>query len=226
MLYTQMSTHGSFITFEGPEGSGKSTHIRLLKAFLEARGVAVDVTREPGGTLLGDALRNLIQHDEADAPVKRAEVLLFLACRAQHVERRIRPALEAGTWVLCDRFEDSTMAYQGYARGFDLGLLDSMNKFAANDLRPDLTVLLDVSPETSRARLAARLAETAAAPDRIEREHDDFHVKVRDGFLALAAGAPGRFAVINTERDREAVHADICAAVAARFPLPARTVTA
>jgi len=205
--------HGKFITFEGPEGSGKSTHIRLLKAFLEARGVEVVLTREPGGTPLGESVRNLLQHDQHDAPVARAEVLLFLACRAQHVARLIRPALEAGKWVLCDRFDDSTMAYQGYARGFDLALLGSVNDFAVDGLRPDLTVLLDVPPETSRARLAAR----QAAPDRIEREQDAFHVRVRDGFLDLARNAPERFVVVNTEREQGVVEADVCAAVEEKF---------
>ena len=210
-------TRGKFITFEGPEGSGKSTHIRLLRAFLEARGVGVTVTREPGGTPLGESIRNLLQHDQSEAPVARAEVLLFLACRAQHVERLIRPALEAGTWVLCDRFDDSTMAYQGYARGFDLALLGNVNGFAVDGLRPDLTVLLDVSPETSRARLAERQAATATAPDRIEREHDAFHVRVRDGFLDLARREPGRFVVVNSERGQGAVERDVCAAVEERL---------
>jgi len=205
--------YGKFITFEGPEGSGKTTHIQLLRAFLESRGGEVVVTREPGGTRLGEAIRNLLQHDQNDSPVARTEVLLFLACRAQHVERHIRPALEAGKWVLCDRFEDSTMAYQGYARGFDLPLLDRMNRFAADGLRPDLTVLLDVSPETSRARLAARQAK----PDRIERERDEFHVKVRDGFLDLAKKEPGRFAVVNAEREQERVQEDVRHVVKDRF---------
>ena len=209
------SARGKFITFEGPEGSGKSTHIRLLKAFLETRGIEMVMTREPGGTPLGESIRNLLQHGESEAPVARAEVLLFLACRAQHVERRIRPALEAGQWVLCDRFDDSTMAYQGYARGFDLTLLGGVNDFAVNGLRPDLTLLLDVSPATSRARLAAR----GATPDRIEREHDAFHVKVRDGFLDLAQKKPEQFVVVNTEREPDAVEEEIRATIAKRFSL-------
>jgi dTMP kinase len=217
-----MSTHGKLITFEGPEGSGKSTHIRLLAAFLEARGVEAVLTREPGGTPLGESIRGLLQHDRGDPPVARAEVLLFLACRAQHVERRIRPALEEGQWVLCDRFDDSTMAYQGYARGFDLQMLGAVNDFTVNGLRPDLTVLLDVSPETSRARLAARQSATASAPDRIEQEQDDFHVRVRDGFLDLARKEPGRFAVINTERGQGEVSEDIGAAVMERVPMLGR----
>ncbi|MCL2105240.1 MAG: dTMP kinase [Kiritimatiellaeota bacterium] len=213
--------HGKFITFEGPEGSGKTTHIQLLRKFLEARGIQVSVTREPGGTPLGEKIRGLLQHDPNDVPVTRAEVLLFLACRAQHVEQHIRPELAQGKWVLCDRFEDSTMAYQGYARGFDLALLDRMNDFAANGLRPDLTLLLDVSPETSRARLAAR----PSTPDRIEREHGGFHVRVRDGFLDLAKNAPERFMVVNSEREQEAVSTDICSVVAERFRFDRITIT-
>ena len=204
---------GKFITFEGPEGSGKSTHIKVLKAFLEARGIEVVMTREPGGTPLGEEIRKILQHDHSEAPVPHAEVLLFLASRAQHVERLIRPALAQGKWVLCDRFDDSTFAYQGYGRGFPMEGLRAVNAFAVSGLRPDLTVLLDVAPQTSRERLAARQATTATAPDRIEREAAAFHEKVRNGFLALAAEEPNRIAVISTERDREAVAADVRKAV-------------
>jgi len=208
---------GFFITFEGPEGSGKSTHIRALKTDLESRGIEVVLTREPGGTPLGEAIRGLLQHDHSETPVARAEVLLFLASRAQHVEQLIRPALAAGKWVLCDRFDDSTLAYQGYGRGFDVQELKTVNSFAVHGLRPDLTILLDVAPETSRARLVARQAMTATAPDRIEREAEDFHVKMRNGFLALAQNEPHRFAVINTERESDCVAADVRAAVARFF---------
>jgi dTMP kinase len=208
---------GKFITFEGPEGSGKSTHIKLLKAFLEARGIEVVMTREPGGTPLGEEIRKILQHDHSEAPVPHAEVLLFLASRAQHVERLIRPALAQGKWVLCDRFDDSTFAYQGYGRGFPMEGLRAVNAFAISGLRPDLTVLLDVAPHTSRERLAARQAKTATAPDRIEREAAAFHEKVRNGFLALAAEEPDRIAVISTERDREAVAIDVRKAIEQKF---------
>jgi dTMP kinase len=171
------------------------------------------MTREPGGTPLGEEIRKILQHDHSEAPVPHAEVLLFLASRAQHVERLIRPALAQGKWVLCDRFDDSTFAYQGYGRGFSMEGLRAVNAFAVSGLRPDLTVLLDVAPQTSRERLAARQATTATAPDRIEREAAAFHEKVRNGFLALAAEAPDRIAVISTERDREAVAADVRKAV-------------
>jgi dTMP kinase len=204
---------GKFITFEGPEGSGKSTHIKLLKAYLEERGIEVVLTREPGGTPLGEEIRKILQHDHSEPPVPSAEVLLFLASRAQHVERLIRPALQQGKWVLCDRFADSTFAYQGYGRGFDMESLRAVNAFAVSGLCPDLTVLLDVNPQTSRERLAARQASTATTPDRIEREAAAFHERVRNGFLALAKEEPERLVVINTEREPSEVAAAIRKAV-------------
>lgn len=214
---------GKFITFEGPEGSGKSTHIRLLKTFLEARGKEVVLTREPGGTPLGESVRGLLQHDHSEAPVPPAEVLLFLASRAQHVERLIRPSLEQGKWVLCDRFDDSTFAYQGYGRGFDMQELRAVNGFAISGLRPDMTVLLDVSPQTSRERLASRHAATATAPDRIEREEAAFHERVRNGFLLLADEEPTRFAVVNAERPCEVVAEEVRKVVEERLLITAET---
>ena len=212
---------GRFITFEGPEGSGKSTHIRLLAEWLEGQGRGVVCTREPGGTKLGDAVRQLLQHHEPDedAPVPRAEMLLFLASRAQHVEQVIRPALERGEWVLCDRFSDSTLAYQGYGRGFDLAHIRAADAFATCGLAPDMTVLLDVTPEMSRERLRTRQEQTDTQPDRIEREADAFHARLREGFLELARNEPGRFVVLATDRAREDVVADIREAVAGRFSL-------
>ncbi len=211
-------TSGKFITFEGPEGSGKSTHIRLLADYLRECGLEVTCTREPGGTPTGEAIRTLLQHNgSGEAPVPRTEVLLFLASRAQHVERLIRPALEQGTWVLCDRFDDSTFAYQGYGRGFDLDELRTANRFATHGLKPDLTVLLDVKPETSRARLRVRQTRTAAALDRIECEADDFHIRLRNGFLELARQEPERFVVLVTEGAQELVAANIREAVTRRL---------
>lgn len=210
-----MDSRGKFIAFEGPEGSGKSTHIRFLADHLRNLGIPVVVTREPGGTPTGEAIRKLLQHNESgEAPVPRAEVLLFLASRAQHVECRIRPALEAGAWVLCDRFEDSTFAYQGYGRGFELDELRAVNTFSTGGTHPDLTILLDVRPETSRERLSVRQAAISAGPDRIESEADDFHVRLRNGFLEMARFSPDRFAVIDTEREQELVAADVRAAIA------------
>jgi len=209
---------GKFITFEGPEGSGKSTHIRLLADYLRGRGLDVACTREPGGTPTGEAIRGLLQHNgSGEAPVPRAEVLLFLASRAQHIERLIRPALVQGVWVLCDRFEDSTFAYQGYGRGFDLKELHAANAFATCGLKPDLTLLLDVSPETSRLRLSSRQAQTSTGPDRIECESQDFHVRLRNGFLDMARLEPDRFVVLDTERNQDLVAVDIRHAVNSRL---------
>lgn len=215
---------GKFITFEGPEGSGKSSHIRLLAEHLRGCGVPVTLTREPGGTPLGAAVRRLLQHDGAgEPPTDRAEVLLFLADRAQHVERVIRPALEAGNWVLCDRFEDSTFAYQGFGRGFDAAVLRTANAFATGGLRPDLTILLDVTPETSRHRLAVRRASDAPGePDRIEAEAEAFHRRLRDGFLEMARNEPGRFVVVDSDRAQDAVAADVRDAVGRRWGFTCR----
>ena len=209
---------GKFITFEGPEGSGKSTHIGKLAAFLEHRGIHVVTTREPGGTPLSEKIRGLIQHSaEEEEPVDRTELLLFLASRAQHVEEFIIPNLAAGNWVLCDRFYDSTFAYQGSGRGFNPDIVRRLNDFAVNGLKPDLTLLIDVSPATSRERLAHRHMGGNSAPDRIEQENDDFHVRLRDGFLHLAAAEPERFYVVDAEREQAVVEADIRNYVAKRF---------
>ncbi len=189
---------GKFITFEGPEGGGKSTHVRELAAQLRAEGKTVLVTREPGGTPLAEKIRGLVREELEDPPVTRSEVLLFLASRAQVVANVIKPALARGEWVICDRFADSTFAYQGYGRGIDVGLLRQLNDFATEGLVPDLTILLDVPPEVSRARLAERQAATATTADRIEQAGREFHRRLRDGFLDLAKSEPERFAVIDS----------------------------
>ncbi|MFO7936549.1 MAG: dTMP kinase [Kiritimatiellia bacterium] len=209
---------GKFITFEGPEGSGKSTHIRKLAQFLEEQGVDLVRTREPGGTPLNEKIRELIQYGEdCEVPCDRCELLLFLACRAQHVDEFIVPELEAGRWVLCDRFHDSTFAYQGCGRGFEKEQIKQLNDFAVNGLNPDLTLLIDVSPETSRQRLKNRHISGIAAPDRIEKEKADFHVRLRNGFLELAEMEPDRFYVVDAERDCNLVQSDIRNIVSERF---------
>jgi len=204
---------GKFITFEGPEGGGKSTHIRELAEQLRAEGRTVLVTREPGGTPLAEKIRGLVREELDDPPVTRSEVLLFLAARAQVVSQVIRPALARGEWVLCDRFADSTFAYQGYGRGIDVGLLRNFNDFATEGLTPDLTILLDVPLEVSRTRLAERQAATAMAADRIEQAGSMFHRRLREGFLELAHAEPKRFAVIDSSGDRAEVSAAVLAAV-------------
>ncbi len=188
---------GKFITFEGGEGCGKSTQVLRLKASLEAAGVRVLLTREPGGTRLSELIRGLLKDEREDPPCDRAELLLFLAARAQLVRETIRPALEAGTWVVSDRFSDSTFAYQGYGRGLPLDVLKIANDFACEGMRPDLTLFLDVPPEVARARMRRREAETATAADRIESAGDAFHARLREGFKALAATEPERIVTID-----------------------------
>ena len=192
---------GKFISFEGPEGGGKSTHAAALAETLRAEGKTVLVTREPGGTRLAELIRGLVREELDDPPVTRAEVLLFLAARAQVVANVIKPALARGEWVLCDRFSDSTFAYQGYGRGIDVQLLKELNEFATEGLVPDLTILLDVPPEVSRERIAERQRATSTSADRIEAAGEAFHKRLREGFLALAKAEPERVAVIDSSGD-------------------------
>lgn len=188
---------GRFITFEGGEGCGKSTQAGRLAAALEARGVGVVLTREPGGTVLAEEIRRLIKDQADDPPCDRSELLLFLAARAQLVRNVIRPALDAGRWVVSDRFSDSTMAYQGYGRGLPLDVLRAANDFACEGLKPDLTLLLAVDPEVARARLRARETATQSAADRIERAGDAFHARLARGFAELARAEPERIVVLD-----------------------------
>ena len=188
---------GRFITFEGGEGCGKSTQARRLAETLERKGVRVLLTREPGGTWLAEEIRRLIKDQTTEAPCDRSELLLFLAARAQLVKNVIRPALADGTWVLSDRFSDSTVAYQGYGRGLPLDILRAMNDFACEALVPDLTILLDVTPETARRRLRGREQATNTAADRIERAGEEFHRRLRQGFAAQAAAEPERIVTVD-----------------------------
>ena len=197
---------GCFITLEGPEGGGKSTQIRRLADLLRAGGREVITTREPGGTPTGEAIRGLLQHDHSgESPSPPCEVLLFVASRAQLVDTVIRPAIGRGAVVLCDRFADSTLAYQGYGRGFDVSALRRLNEFAIAECVPDLTLVLDLPVDEGRARMAGRHAAGGEGPDRMEREAAEFHARVRDGFLALARAEPGRFRVIDASRAEDDV---------------------
>ena len=188
---------GRFITFEGGEGCGKSTQVKRLPAALEAAGVEVVLTREPGGTWLSEEIRHLIKDQMTDPPCDRSELLLFLAARAQLVKNVIRPALEAGKWVVSDRFSDSTLAYQGYGRGLPLDILRTANDFACDGLKPDLTLLLDVAPETAAARMRKREAATNTSADRMELAGAAFHARLRAGFAELAKAEPERIVTID-----------------------------
>ena len=192
------SPRGIFISFEGPEGSGKSTQAAELTRRLEAAGRTVMQVREPGGTRTGEAIRDILQHDKAgEAICRETEVLLFAASRAQLVRQRILPALAAAQCVVCDRFADSTTAYQGYGRGLPIEQMISINEFAIDGARPDLTLLLDIDLGTLRERMAMRHRQTGAALDRIEREAESFHRRVREGYLELAGRYPDRFVTID-----------------------------
>ncbi|MCJ7510058.1 MAG: dTMP kinase [Dehalococcoidia bacterium] len=182
---------GLFITLEGGEGSGKSTQAHALKALLEKAGRTVTLTREPAGCPLGQRVRELLSEPSLQLDA-RSELLLFVAGRAQHVAEVIRPALERGEVVICDRFGDSSVAYQGYGRGLSPDDVRLANRIATQGLVPDLTVLLDVPVETGLARKAGE-----DAPDRIGQEGAEFHQRVRQGYLALAADEPQRFLVVD-----------------------------
>lgn len=190
---------GLFITLEGGEGSGKSSQAQALKALLEAKGFSVTLTREPAGCPLGRRVRELLSEPSLELDA-RSELLLFVTARAQHVAEVIRPALKRREIVICDRFSDSTVAYQGYGRGLSLDDVHLANRMATEGLVPDLTVLLDVPVETGLARqeLALRLSKgSESGPDRIGQEGAEFHERVRQGYLAMASEEPERFLVVD-----------------------------
>ena len=201
---------GRFVTFEGGEGSGKSTQLLRLAARLRERGHDPLVTREPGGTPVAEGIRALLL-DPALEPTAVAEALLMEAARAELVATVIRPALEAGRIVLCDRYADSTLAYQGAGRGLDLGLLRQWNRVATGGLAPDLTLLFDLDPRIGLSRRSG----AAGVPNRLDRESLDFHTRVRAQYLELARAEPGRFAVIPASQPPEAIEAAAWAALSA-----------
>ena len=206
-----------FITFEGVEGSGKSTQIQLLRERLEAQGHRVLVTREPGGCAIADAIRAILLDPANRELVPRAELLLYAAARAQHVEQVIRPALAAGNLVLCDRFIDATTAYQGSGRGLSANLVAELNGIATAGVMPELTLLFDLPAELGLSRARRRNQEEALHDEgRFEMETLDFHRCVRDAYLELAGQEP-RFRVIDATGPAEAVADRVQAAVAAHL---------
>jgi len=195
---------GTFITFEGIDGSGKSTQLRLLNNFLVANGCSVLVTREPGGTQLGLRLRAaLLDAQEQVDPL--TELLVFAADRAQHVRRKLKPALETGSVVISDRYADATVAYQGAGRGFPPELISEIVQLATEGLTPDLTLLFDVSVEESTSRTMRR-STAKNKRDRLDIEHADFHRRVRDAYMKIAEAEPGRVKVIDTSGPKEVTH--------------------
>jgi dTMP kinase len=189
---------GFFITFEGADGSGKTTQLNLVKDFLEKENYDVVVTREPGALELGQKIRNILLHYEG-VVADRCEMFLFLADRAQHVDTFIKPSIRDGKVVLCDRYIDSTVAYQGYGREQDIKLLKDLNNIAINSLKPDLTLLFDVSTETAQQRVGSE-------KDRLESSGSDFHKRVRNGYLELQKEEPNRIKLINANNSIENVY--------------------
>lgn len=220
----QNITPAQFITFEGGEGVGKSTNIEFCRQLLVQQGFEVLVTREPGGTEIAEIIREQLlkkPHNERMSDV--TELLLVFAARAQHIEALVKPALARGCWVLCDRFTDSTIAYQGYGRGLALSLITQLKEIAQLGVEPDKTFLLDAPIEVGMGRAKAR-----GPADRFEVEQLDFFTRVREGFLAIAKGAPNRVQLINAGQSLVEVQADLKAALeqmlndASRLPAGSR----
>ena len=195
---------GKFITLEGIEGVGKTSNLRFIQEQLEAAGHDCIVTREPGGTNLGESLRELLLSHSDENMSPDAELLMMFAARAEHLSKVIKPALEAGKTVLCDRFTEATYAYQGGGRQLDVGKISDLETWVQGDLRPDLTVVLDAPVEVGRARAGQR-----SAPDRIEKERDDFFQRVREAYIDLSEQNPHRICLIDASVELDAVQSQI-----------------
>lgn len=215
---------GTLITFEGLDGSGKSTQLRLAAEWLGRRGIEPLVTHEPGGTPLGETLRELVLRGRGTPPADAVvELLLIVASRRQHLIEVVRPALAAGRVVLCDRFSDSSLAYQGAGRGLERGLVEAVDAFATEGLKPDLTLLFDLDPaESRRRRLGA--ARGDEGEDRLERQALEFHQRVRAGFLDIARAEPQRLVVFDANETPERIAGLVAELLAARLCLSAEGV--
>ncbi len=211
-MSTTEGRRGLFVTFEGPDGCGKSTQMRLLAERLRGQGREVVETVEPGGTVIGNQIRRILLDPANRELSPTTEILLYFAARSQNVDELIRPALERGQIVLSDRFTDSTMAYQGVARGLGEDLVSELDRVACRGLVPDLTVCIDLDPETSRARASAR-----APSDRMEGQAAEFHARVREAYRRMAAREPGRFRVFDGREPVDALAARIWEAVRERL---------
>ena len=203
---------GLFITFEGGDGSGKSTQYRLFAEYLRNRGFDVVTTREPGGTRISEKIRDLLLDPECTEMDDMTEALLFAASRAQHVEELIKPSVEAGKIVLCDRFVDSSIVYQGFGRGLG-DCVSAINEHAVRGMYPDVTFLLDISPEEGRKRTGK-----TGKNDRLEKQSMEYHAMVAEGYRKLAAAEPDRFIVIDASGSIQKVASDITDAFEKRYP--------
>jgi dTMP kinase len=211
LLWGRKVTVRLFITFEGIEGSGKTTQVHLLRDYVEGKGYRCQITREPGGCEIGDRIRDILMDSENQNLTPLSELLLIMANRAQHVAEVIRPALREGRVLICDRFHDATVAYQGFARGVALDLIEKLREMVAGGVKPDLTILLDCPVEIGLGRARERLANEnlSRSEGRFEGETGDFHQRVRDGYLAMAKTEPHRIKVVDGSRDEHAVEREI-----------------
>jgi len=205
-----------FITFEGIEGCGKSTQVKLAGRYLKKQRIPFITTEEPGGTPIGRKVREMLlnnaPHDGAEMRAE-TELLLFFAARAQHVRQVIMPSLREGKVVLCDRFSDATIAYQGFGRGLNIDLIKLINNFSSDGLKPDFTILFDLPVEIGLKRATDRISRNKgkiAAEDRFESEELEFHRRVREGYLSLARNEPDRFRIVDASEDIESVHHEVC----------------
>jgi dTMP kinase len=207
------------ISFEGIEGCGKTTQAELLNSFFTSQGYPCLVTREPGGTKIGDQIRSVLLHPENSHLTLKAELFLYLASRAQHVEEIIVPALKEGKIIICDRFVDSTVVYQGLVQGIDLAVIDELNQMATSGITPDLTFFIDCPVEKGLKRALERCERKDQEIDdtRFENKELDFHYKVRNGYLELARRKPGRIKVIDGDRDVMVIHREISSLVSERL---------
>lgn len=196
---------GLFITFEGIDGAGKSTQINMLRDYFEKKGISVVITREPGGTDIGNKIRTILLDKENTALSATAELLLYYADRAQHINECIVPALESGKYVICDRYYDSSYAYQRAGRGIDISVLDKLNSIVVKNAEPDITFLLDISLASSESRITSR----GEARDRLEAESNTFKQNVREGFLEQARRSPDRIRTINAMQSPDKIFEDI-----------------
>src|SRR2546428_1554965 len=202
---------GLFITFEGIDGCGKSTQREPLAEQLRQRGFEVVVTREPGGTEIGEGIRRLLISDASIHIAPTTELLLYVAARAQHVAELIKPSVDAGRIVISDRYTDSTVAFQGYGRGFDLEMVAKLNGFATSGLVPDLTIVFDLDPAMARARLGSR--PVGGLLGAFDEQHADFHERMRSGYLRMARSEPSRICVVDASGSAQETHSKVMALV-------------
>ena len=195
---------GLFITLEGIDGCGKSTQREMLAEKLKSRGFEIVVTREPGGTVIGEGIRLLLVSDASVHIAPTTELLLYVAARAQHVAELIRPSVDAGRIVISDRYTDSTVAFQGYGRGLDLDVLESLNRFATAGLKPDLTIVFDLDPNTARSRSVSR--PVGGLLGAFDEQHADFHERMRTGYLKMARNDPSRIRVVDASGSADETH--------------------